>query len=197
MTQYSAEQIAQFAYNAGFRGTALVQATAVALAESGGTSNAVSSDGYGSHGLWQFIPSTWASVTGTPFVNADDPQKNADAAFKLYNSNGKSFAGQWSTWPGAAAPHMAAATVAAAKITSVKRPLGSDTWLDPAQGTSLADSNAASANPLNLVTGWVGDFVKAILTPALNLLIDAGMVAGGGALLFLGVYMLTRSMAGG
>lgn len=198
MATYTADQIAQYAYNAGFRGTALVQATAVALAESGGKSDAVSSDGYGSHGLWQFIPSTWSSVTNTPFVNADDPQKNANAAFKLYNQNGKTFSGQWSTWPGAATPHLAAATAAAAKAKD-----GGDTGPEVILGAGKVDTGIVSTiangvkgvtdavNPLN----WVKDFVTAIVTPVLNFLIDLGMVAGGGALVFVGIFFITKEMA--
>ena len=101
MTQYSPDQVAQFAYNAGFRGQDLANATAVALAESSGDPNAKSTDGYNSVGLWQFIPATWAKY-GAANASPNDPQANANAAFKLWQANGNSFAGQWSTWPSAA-----------------------------------------------------------------------------------------------
>lgn len=278
MTTLSPVQIAQYAYNAGFRGVALAQSVVIALAESGGITNNVSSDGYGSHGLWQFIPSTWASVTNnSPFSKADDPQANADAAFKLYTSNGNSWGnGQWSTANDVNDPkQMAVGTAAASKIKGSTRVtaykstkwkgtpqgyakfvtdwgLGSDaaskapaaiqgvlihkgSGLDPAGvaafkkaygftgsssdldsflsdyaangpggggGTntglgSAADNLVTGAKDIpSLLTGWVKDFVSAILTPVLNFLIDLGMVAGGGALIFLGIFLLNREMAG-
>lgn len=176
---YTIDQVAQYAYNAGFRGTALVQATAVAMAESGGNSDAKSSDGYGSVGLWQFIPSTWAGIAKSPFTNASDPQQNANAAFKLYQQNGQSFAGQWSTWPGAAAKFMPAATVAAGKVSAT----GGGTS-DP---STPAVQTASVTNVSNPLTSWV--------KPVIEFFVSAGMVAGGLALILFGLRFTFKEVA--
>ncbi len=97
----SANQIAQYAYNAGFRGQALITAIAVALAESNGNTQAYNPEnaagtpnGSGSRGLWQIYGKAH------PQYNNDsvyDPQVNANAAYAV--SNGGNFA-PWSTFNG-------------------------------------------------------------------------------------------------
>lgn len=94
-------QIAQLAYNAGFRGSALRMAVAVALAESGGNPNAYNPEdaagtarGSGSRGLWQIYG------TAHPWANNDmafNPVFNAQAAYRVYKEAGNSFR-PWSTF---------------------------------------------------------------------------------------------------
>lgn len=94
-------QIAQLAYNAGFRGSALRMAVAVALAESGGNPNAYNPEsaagtarGSGSRGLWQIYG------TAHPWANSDiafNPVFNAQAAYRVYKEAGNSFH-PWSTF---------------------------------------------------------------------------------------------------
>jgi len=101
MAILSAQQIAQLAYNAGFRGAALNTAVEIALAESGGNTQAYNpelsagtANGSGSRGLWQIYG------TAHPEYNNDgafNPQTNAQAAFKVYQEAGNRFT-PWSTY---------------------------------------------------------------------------------------------------
>lgn len=98
---YTPNQIAQLAYNAGFRGSALRMAVAVALAESGGNPNAYNPEtgagtarGHGSRGLWQIYG------TAHPWADNDqtfNPIFNAQAAYRVYKEAGNSFR-PWSTF---------------------------------------------------------------------------------------------------
>jgi len=94
-------QIAQFANNAGFYGSDLITAVAVALAESGGNTkaynpekNAGTPPGEGSYGLWQIYLHRHPE-----FAKLDkfDPQLNANEAYKVYVEAGNSFT-PWSTF---------------------------------------------------------------------------------------------------
>lgn len=97
----SPQQIAQLAYNAGFRGKDLRWAVAIALAESSGDPRAYNPElsagtkkGSGSRGLWQIYG------TAHPEYNTDaiyDPQLNANAAYKVYREVGGRFT-PWSTY---------------------------------------------------------------------------------------------------
>lgn len=101
MASLTPAQIARYAYNAGFRGAALNQAVAIALAESGGRTDAYNPEtaagtaaGSGSRGLWQIYG------TAHPEYNnpgAFDPQVNANAAFKVFREAGNRFT-PWSTY---------------------------------------------------------------------------------------------------
>lgn len=88
-TAMSAKQIAQVAYNAGWRGEQLVIATAVALAESSGRYWVVNS--IGCVGLWQInVPVHKQWNTG----DMKDPAKNAAAAMTQYKRAGN----KWTPW---------------------------------------------------------------------------------------------------
>lgn len=97
----SPNQIAQLAYNAGFRGSALRMAVAVALAESAGNPNAYNPElaagtrqGHGSRGLWQIYGSAHPEYDNDQSFN---PVTNAQAAFAVYREAGNSFR-PWSTY---------------------------------------------------------------------------------------------------
>lgn len=80
MGKLSPNEIAMYAYNAGFSGDDLVTAVAIALAESGGDPNAEGDNGT-SYGLWQI------HFTVHPEFDASqlkDPAYNASAAYSLY-----------------------------------------------------------------------------------------------------------------
>lgn len=96
----SASQVAMYASNAGFSGSDLIIAIAVALAESGGDPNAHGdlSLGQGSFGLWQIYSSAHPEY-GPDFTQLYDPQTNANAAFAIYSAAGDSFT-PWSTFKG-------------------------------------------------------------------------------------------------
>jgi len=101
---YSPKDVAQFAYNAGFRGQALVIATAIAMAESGGRAAAMGDTGietgtWGpSVGLWQIRSvkaQTGKGGARDQQINVD-PGQNAQHAFAI-SGGGKNF-GPWSTY---------------------------------------------------------------------------------------------------
>lgn len=103
-------QIAKLAYQAGFRGEALNTAVAVALAESGGNTQAYNPEiaagtpqGSGSRGLWQIYGSAHPQYNND---SAFDPRVNAQAAFQVYREAGNRFT-PWSTFnAGMAIPKM-------------------------------------------------------------------------------------------
>ena len=97
----SPQQIAQYAYNAGFRGKALDQAVFIALAESAGRVDAYNPElgagtkkGSGSRGLWQIYGAAhpWANNSAV-----FDPQANANAAYRVFVEAGNRFT-PWSTY---------------------------------------------------------------------------------------------------
>lgn len=97
----SPNDIAQLAYNAGFRGSALRMAVAVALAESNGNPNAYNPEtaagtkrGHGSRGLWQIYGTAHPEYDNDQSFN---PVTNAQAAFAVYKEAGNSFR-PWSTY---------------------------------------------------------------------------------------------------
>ena len=82
--------IAIVAKNAGFTGTDLVTAVAVALAESGGNAMAYNpNDPGGSYGLWQIDLGLHPEFQGE---NLYDPQTNANAAYSVWQRQG------WEGW---------------------------------------------------------------------------------------------------
>lgn len=112
MTQLSAQQVAGYAAGAGFTGTALTWAVAVALAESGGNSAAQHTNTNGStdRGLWQINSRAHPEVSAG---QAFDPAQAARAAFTI-SKGGTS----WTPWTtaktGAANAMMGTAALAAA-----------------------------------------------------------------------------------
>lgn len=102
MTTLNASQIRQYAYNAGFRGADLDTAVAVALAESGGNTQAYnpelassySKPGGGSRGLWQIFGSVHPNYNSSI---AFDPATNAKGAFEIYQAAGNKFT-PWSAY---------------------------------------------------------------------------------------------------
>ena len=93
--------IGRLAFQAGFRDTDLIIAVAVALAESGGhimaynpETKANTPQGRGSYGLWQIYRKAHPEFDSWDLY---DPQKNAEAAFSVYQGAGRSFH-PWSTF---------------------------------------------------------------------------------------------------
>lgn len=93
--------IAALASSAGFVGSDLITAVAVALAESGGNPNAYNAEtaagaptGKGSYGLWQIYLNAHPEFAGD---NLYDPAANANAAYSIYSASGGSFRA-WSTF---------------------------------------------------------------------------------------------------
>lgn len=109
------KRIAQYAYDAGFRGQALTTAVAVALAESGGDPHAHNAEPPDdSYGLWQvnMLGSLGPERRAAFHLESDaelfDPAVNARAAWSI-SGHGGSFR-PWSTYTGGAyRDHLAAA----------------------------------------------------------------------------------------
>jgi hypothetical protein len=93
--QYSAGQLAKLAKDTGFSGQGLINAVAVALAESSGFTHAllVNENCTRDRGLWQ-INDYWHPEVSEQ--QAFDPVRNAKAAFDI-SSQGTEW-DQWSTW---------------------------------------------------------------------------------------------------
>jgi cell wall-associated NlpC family hydrolase len=81
MADYSAREIYRFARLAGFSPDQSVTMTAIALAESGGNSNAHNNSGENSRGLWQINLDAHGDWAGR--MNLFDPAQNAKAAFRV------------------------------------------------------------------------------------------------------------------
>ncbi|MER7016061.1 type VII secretion target [Saccharopolyspora sp. NPDC000359] len=122
MSKLTAEQIAQHAYDAGFRGKNLSTAVAVAMAESDGnprSHNDTPPDD--SYGLWQINmlgdlgPARREQFDLGSDKDLLDPGENAKAAYEIANG-GKDF-GPWSTYTnGAYKKHLDEAEKAAKKV---------------------------------------------------------------------------------
>ncbi|GAA3433866.1 hypothetical protein [Kutzneria kofuensis] len=93
--QYSAGQLAKLAKDTGFTGDGLVNAVAVALAESSGFTKAllVNENCTRDRGLWQ-INDYWHPEVSEQ--QAFDPAQNAKAAFDISDQGTRW--DQWSTW---------------------------------------------------------------------------------------------------
>ncbi|MDA3645651.1 transglycosylase SLT domain-containing protein [Saccharopolyspora indica] len=121
MSKLTAEQIAQHAYDAGFRGENLTTAVAVAMAESSGnTKSHNDTPPDDSYGLWQInMLGDMGPARRKEFgldSNKDlfDPAENAKAAYEIAG-DGKDF-GPWSTYTnGAYKKHLDEAEKAAKK----------------------------------------------------------------------------------
>lgn len=110
----SPNQIAQLANRAGFSGSALTMATAVAIAESSGNPEAYNPEaaagtppGLGSYGLWQIYRNAHPEFNG---VDLYDPMNNAQAAYMVYRAAGNRFT-PWSTYNNGAAGQIAQSLV--------------------------------------------------------------------------------------
>ena len=95
----SAYAIANLAANAGFTGSDVVTATAIAFAESGGNPSAVGDQSLAptngpAIGLWQINSAKHTTYTQQQLM---DPQTNANQAFEIFSAAGASFA-PWTTY---------------------------------------------------------------------------------------------------
>jgi len=153
-------EIAQLAYEAGFRGDALRWAVAIAKAESGGNPEAYNPEisagtvpGSGSRGLWQIYG------TAHPRYNsplAFQPEVNARAAFEVYTQAGNRFT-PWSTFNnGMAASYYNSVNVGSPSGGS--NPSGSNNrgHAQPNRGgTGYTGTGSGSSNPLATVSGQI------------------------------------------
>jgi len=96
MPRYSAEQIYGFARRAGFSADEAATMTAIALAESGGNSQAHNPVGEDSRGLWQINARAHPDLAQR--FNLNDPLQNAQAAFEV--AHGGSDVSPWTVTHG-------------------------------------------------------------------------------------------------
>lgn len=178
MTRLTAAQIAAYAHGAGFRGTALRNAVAVALAESNGDTTAVgvNSDRWRSRdrGLWQINDHWHRNVSDAEAFN---PTTAARHTYRI-SSGGRDWS-PWSTWKNGSAQRRfadaqvgiqqmgaaggATAVSAPALIPDLPNPLGP--LLDGAEALpgvpdALGDVAAAFATPVLILmksAAWIAD----------------------------------------
>lgn len=217
MSTLSPAQIAGHAYAAGFRGKALVNAVAVALAESGGRTDAVgvNSDRWHSRdrGLWQ-INSHWHPEVSD--AEAFNPASAARAAYRI-SSGGGSWS-PWATWPVSANVQRGRATAGVAKYLQSRGLSGSASAGAAGSGsgsTTAAGDEFTALDALSLPGDVVGAVLK-VSNPleaakqAVFLMAKAGMwmadphnwlrvvmVTGGGVAVLAGIGMLAKSGAAG
>lgn len=148
VTTLSPEQIAQHAYDAGFRGEALSTSVAVAMAESSGNTEAHNGQGDDdSYGLWQInmLGGMGPQRREAFGLDADDelldPAKNAEAAYQIYQ--GRDGFGDWSTFnDGSYTEHLDEAEKAAAHVEG-----GGDTGAEQPSGPPGGSNEQPSAPP--------------------------------------------------
>lgn len=183
MATYTANQIASVAAGAGFSGQHLVEAVAIALAESSGRTDAVNA--YGNTGLWQMGAKGTPNDCGLGYTEAQlkDPTTNAAAAYQL--SQGGSSWADWSTWPGAAQQYMATAAAA------VQSPS------DPGSVTPVSDTTSSGGgigSVFSMPTQIVDAFSR-MTDP--HTWLRAGYVVVGGALVIAGLMAVAKPLAAG
>lgn len=137
----SSSQIAQYAANAGFTGSALQTAVAIALAESSGNPSVVGDTNItpgGSVGLFQINLAAHPEYSAAELM---DPQANADAAYAIYEDAGGQFT-PWTTYnTGAYATSLPASSSSSSLLS-----ISSDDWSD--DESDLADSLGIDPNVL-------------------------------------------------
>lgn len=161
-------QIAQYAYQAGFRGQALIDAVAIALAESGGFTGSNNTKGEDSRGLWQI--NVAPNVRANKWGDLSDPAVNAKAAFEV-SGGGKNF-NPWTTYAGSTAAGRASSykdhlTAASAAASAVQTSPG---------GIPAPAPTAPNASDKSLVAAYGGLAVLADI-PELKKILDEAIAA--------------------
>jgi len=169
MTQLTDQQLVSVAKAAGFSGAALTMAVAVALAESGGRTDAVGRNaGSVDRGLWQINSKYHPEVSAT---QAFSPAGNAAAAYRI--SSGGSNWQPWSTYNNGSAQRMKArasravgrtgltgtADTAQVENTATNAVFGSDRkTLTPAEIAKLSPEERKGYEAyLSTTEGWMND----------------------------------------
>ena len=180
MATLTPAQIAGYAKAAGFPADQIATATAVALAESAGRTDArnKNTNGTTDYGLWQ-INSVHSSVLASG--SADDPAANAKMAFQVWQAAG----GKWQPWSTYNSQRfrqfMPAATLAAASPGSVPTATPG--------GTTAPTTGGAAPNAAPTSSGGVLDLLYQLVSGSFWLRIGAFLL--GGALMFISLWQLT------
>lgn len=156
-------QVAQYAYNAGFRGNDLVTAVAITVPESGDNPNALNAPERGI-GLWQITPGTSADY---------DPQTNANDAYKKYVAAGYSFS-PWTTYTGGEyRQYLGAAANAIASLGS-------------AISSGVSSAGQAVASP----SSWFSSLMDSLGIPQLSdLFTRGGLIILGLLIVLVGLWI--------
>jgi hypothetical protein len=169
-------QIAGYARQAGFQGPALVTATAVALAESGGRTDAthVNSNGSTDRGLWQLNDGAHPWVSS---INWADPAANAQGAKRIYDEAGGSFR-PWVTFTSGSSVRYNLQAAQAAGAPAAVDNAGFLDKLNPFDG--LTDSARSAADGVKLAASagvWLSNphnWLRVVYVVAGGALIIAG-----------------------
>lgn len=165
MANLSLAQLVQVAWNAGWRGTDLITAVAVSLAENH-SSDPTAVGPTQDYGLWQINQGNFAALNLTA-ASAMDPQANANAAYQLWKQGGgnaASWAHNWTTYTSPVnnyESYLGAAQLAVANlgISSASTPSGT--------GTTSAFQDALNQLDANMRTAFAGAYpgVASLLSP--------------------------------
>ena|SRR5215469_1901621 len=156
--------LATLAANAGFAGSDISVAAAIALAESNGNPTKYNAEtqagappGQGSYGLWQIYLFKHPQFAG---VNLYDPQTNANAAFSIYQSEGFR---AWTTYKtGAYLNYLSAVAAAAGPLT-----------IDNATGQPVAANGSTLVDTAQLAPAAVGVLGLTLLAAAVYVVADS------------------------
>lgn len=174
--------VARAAARAGWRGTDLTVAIAVALAESGGNPAAHATVGEDSRGLWQINVSP-AAHPELASQNLYDPDTNAAAAYGIWKRSGW---GPWSAHNNGSyllyMPRASAAALAADVQAIVNDPIGS-----AGSAISGAAGKLPGVDQAKVVAGFLSDLQNpAIWQRMLKVIL-------GGALVVVGAYLIVQT----
>lgn len=192
MPNYTPNQIAQLAYQAGFRGADLKTAVAVALAESSGNPLSYNPEkaagtrpGGGSYGLWQVYLTAHPEFRG---VNLYDPLVNAKAAYSVYRAAGNRFT-PWSTYnQGQAARVANTLNINQGQLAQTGQPLQTTQYNAPPPTIATSGGVQAQPSPLVSVNLLPQNVTGFLASPDFPITIVS--IALGGLLVIFGLLML-------
>ncbi len=183
MAVYSAAQIAAVAKSAGFKGTDLETAVAVALAESSGRTDVVNY--LGCVGLWQIYRKVHQSRH--PLWTEDwlkNPSNNAIAAFQIWRDAGDSWR-PWSTYTSGSYRRFQSQARQASTTIGIL-PGGVSPLAVPSDSQQLIDGGAIVDKFQS-----IGDFIKLITDPHTQLRIAYVLI--GIVLIIIGLLSISRA----
>lgn len=192
MPQINDQQLAQLAYNAGFRGNDLKIAVAVAKAESNGDPSAYNPEiaagtppGSGSRGLWQIYGVAHPQYNSSL---AFDPVVNAQAAFQVYTEAGRRFT-PWSTFNNGSALQIAQGLqIGQPTKGNVKQAILSGIGVATTSGTTVpavATLNRTEQAVQDIASGkFITNIFAKVDKPSL------GFYAAGVVLILIGLFVL-------
>lgn len=169
MASLDISQIIGLAQNAGWSGSDLATAVAIALAESSGNPSAYNPEqkagaaqGAGSYGLWQIYLTAHPQFSAASLI---DPSYNASAAFSVYQSAGFSFQ-PWSTYKSGAylkyldqVNSVIAASAPAPDPTATDQTASDGTSTDGSTTTDGSSSSGSTLGTIAIAAGLVGLFL--------------------------------------